>query len=162
MQIETINQEKNVAASKSQMFEKRAVELEAKLGDMIEQVKEVFFLVILFLPIYFKLHDHNTLAEQQFKNEMSSQKKLTDLYQSKSDQFGIQNEELQHLVRELEQRVIDLDLAHKESETLLQEQLEESIQKYQQQQERIQQLEVELDAINRDPAQFLASNQVLS
>jgi hypothetical protein len=70
LSCETLAQEKSVAESKSQILQKRSDELEMKIQQTLENLREC--------------ENREALAFQQFKHEMGNQKKLTELYQSKS------------------------------------------------------------------------------
>lgn len=56
---------------------------------------------------YLKAENRQIIAEQQFKNEMISLKKLADLYQSKSQALAAHNQELEQLVRDLEAKLVE-------------------------------------------------------
>jgi chromosome segregation ATPase len=97
-QLEAAMQEKSALEVRDQLTQKRLEELEAKLSQKLESIREI--------------ENDKLLLEQQFKSEMVSQKKLAELYQNKSQEVVKQNQELELLIRELEARILKITADH--------------------------------------------------
>lgn len=143
---ESISQEKSVIEMRSNSIQSHASSLEKKVQEMLERIQEA--------------ENRNILAEQQFKNEMNSHKKLTSLYENKSNELAAHNAELEGLVCELEEKIVA------QSEQIMNSQSEmtfhyEEIQRFaDEQSQRADQLESELAAINQATAQADRTSQL--
>lgn len=83
---------KAAAETRAHSLQSRVDELELKIQKLIEKMREGELQM--------------TYNEQQFKIEMSSQKKIAELYQSKSEELTSQNEELEKLIRDMEAQIM--------------------------------------------------------
>ncbi|RKO90894.1 hypothetical protein BDK51DRAFT_25809, partial [Blyttiomyces helicus] len=84
--MEEVTEEKSSAENVAASLRRRSDELEQKLQDLLFKSKET--------------ENRLILTEQQFKNEMNSQKKLTDLYEAKAAEGERQVKELETLLSE--------------------------------------------------------------
>ncbi|KAJ3336968.1 hypothetical protein HDU91_001608, partial [Kappamyces sp. JEL0680] len=144
--LESTVQEKNSLELRGQMLQKRVDELEVKLASKMDQLRDT--------------ENRHLVAEQQFKNEMTSQKKLTDLYIHKSQEFSTHNEELEELVRDLESKLEQITEAQQQRQAAYEAQLSEH-QKIQEGQElELEQLRSQLRIINSDLIQGNQADQI--
>ena len=146
-QCENLSSEKNSLEVKCVNLQNRIDELETKAQSLIEKNRD--------------FENRKILAEQQFKNEMSSQKKLSDLYKGKSEELVKQNDELEHLVRDLETQLFKMK---EEAEVTLgrwNEQYSE-LKTYSDQKElELERLRSEIELVNKDAATLPAGNDQL-
>lgn len=87
---------------------------------------------------------------------MVSQKKLTDLYLGKSQEFSTHNEQLEGLVRELESRLVQE--AEKEQASVLL--LQDSRMSYDTQELELEQLKAQLDLVNSNLVSQTLAGQI--
>jgi nucleoprotein TPR len=85
---------------------------------------------------------------KQFLNEMTSQKKLTDLYKGKSQEFESHNKQLEDLVREMECRLDRLVEEQKLKDNETQEKLQKAQDIREAQDLELEQLRSQLELIN--------------
>ncbi|KAJ3414464.1 hypothetical protein HDV05_006557 [Chytridiales sp. JEL 0842] len=89
--FEQVLQERNSLEIQSQGFKSKAEISEARLLEITEKLKDT--------------ENRLISTEQSFKNEMSAQKKLSDLYHAQSEDLRSQLQELQAVVTEMELKV---------------------------------------------------------
>ena len=122
-QLESCNQERNGLSTRVIAFEKQNKEMEIKIQSLIEKLKYT--------------QDSHSVSEKQFMSEMNSQKKLTELYELKLSENAEHIQELNTLVKDLQEQIESCSLDKKESQSQLEKQLISS-------RERISKLESEL------------------
>ncbi|KAH6583470.1 hypothetical protein BASA60_001431 [Batrachochytrium salamandrivorans] len=103
--VEVLSQEKCGLEASNSSAQSWGMELEQKLHSATEKYKEADSRILLL--------------EQQFKNEMSSQKRLTELYLNKSQELADQNSELDLLLRQTEAGIEQLQEDHRSIEESL-------------------------------------------
>ncbi|KAH9244045.1 hypothetical protein BASA81_018585 [Batrachochytrium salamandrivorans] len=91
------------------------------------------------------------LLEQQFKNEMSSQKRLTELYLNKSQELADQNSELDLLLRQTEAGIEQLQEDHRSIEESLRNELDQSNQSVEKLQEELKSTLKQLESVHDNP-----------
>jgi chromosome segregation ATPase len=149
-QIELENQkQENISATlRNNLLQKRVAELEEKLNEKMDTLRD--------------LGDNRLMLEQQFRSEMSAQKKLVNLYQEKCNQLSNHNEQMEDLIRELEEKVLSLNdgiaALNTEHESQAKRKDEEILEK----QQTIDKLKKELAIINSDLVKNSISLQVFS
>jgi predicted nucleic acid-binding Zn-ribbon protein len=135
-QLETAVQEKSALEVRDQLRQKRLDELELKLSQKLESIRE--------------MENDKLLLEQQFKSEMVSQKKLADLYQSKAQELTKQNQELESLIRELESRILKVSAEHEKVVGEYEETISNLKEHTSSQELEIEKLKSEMKTINVD------------
>ena len=144
--LEESAQEKNGLEVRANLLQKRADDLESKLSAKMDSLQEA--------------QNARIMSEQQFKNEMTAQKKLTDLYLGKSQELGAHNQELETLVRELETKVMDLNKGKEESALEFQNQLQAQKKVQDDQEVELEQLRSQIKLINTDMNMEKQADQV--
>jgi nucleoprotein TPR len=144
--LENISQEKMTSNHRNEILNSRLEELEQKYNAKLEKLHE--------------LEDSKIISEQQFKSEMISQKKLADLYQSKSVELQTHLKELENLIKSLEIKIVELDEQKQSEKTTSEKEIEELKTLIQTQSLQIEQLESELSVVNKDLMHQNISNQI--
>jgi nucleoprotein TPR len=104
--------------------------------------------------------DRQVVAEQAFKNEMTSQKKLCELYQGKTNEFSLHNQELEGLVGELEGQLNQLSSQLKERESRYESALEEQIKIQHDLDVQVEQLGSQLKLVNAELMHGTRADQI--
>ena len=128
---ESVSQDKNSLEIKTLAMERKNKELEQKVESLLEKVKYT--------------EDLMHLSEKQFRSEMASQKKLTELYENKIAQTTEHTEELNALIRDLERQVESATL---ETERYMTESEKENLKS----RERIKELEQDVQRLKNELA----------
>jgi nucleoprotein TPR len=145
-QLENVLQEKSSLEVRNQLVQKRADDLEQKLSQKMEQLRE--------------FENEKILTEQQFKSEMMSQKKLADLYQKKSQELSHHNQELENLMRELENRVLKVSEEHERVISEYTDTINGLKEHTTSQEMEIEKLKAQLGTMNADLAHKATSDQI--
>jgi nucleoprotein TPR len=134
--LENEAQENNSLTTRNDLLQKRLNELEEKYSEKIEKIR--------------KTENDKIMTEQQFKNEMISQKKLADLYFQKQKETSNKNQELEDLIRELEIKLMDLDSAKEHEKVEYESEVQSLKDQLSQQGLEIEKLSSELEIINNE------------
>ncbi|KAJ1543631.1 hypothetical protein HK096_008326, partial [Nowakowskiella sp. JEL0078] len=103
-------QEKLTLEIKNQSLEERNEALNIKIQSLAEKVKES--------------EDNSTLSTQQFRNEMTSQKRLNDLLTSENNDLRERNTELEILVQDMETAIESHESRNRDFQTEYENRLE--------------------------------------
>ncbi|KAH6570117.1 hypothetical protein BASA62_004475 [Batrachochytrium salamandrivorans] len=135
--VEVLSQEKCGLEASNSSAQSWGMELEQKLHSATEKYKEADSRILLL--------------EQQFKNEMSSQKRLTELYLNKSQELADQNSELDLLLRQTEAGIEQLQEDHRSIEESLRNELDQSNQSVEKLQEELKSTLKQLESVHDNP-----------
>jgi nucleoprotein TPR len=144
--LEENGQEKNGLEVRCNLLQKRVDDLESKLAVKMDHLQEV--------------ENDRIISEQQFKNEMNAQKKLTELYLGKSQELSTHNLELESLVRELESKVLEMNEEKEASVREFEDQLARQKKIEQQQELELEQIRSQIKLINNDLKMDKQADQV--
>ncbi|KAI8905089.1 hypothetical protein EDD86DRAFT_258023 [Gorgonomyces haynaldii] len=134
-ELETMTQDKTSLESRNQSLQKRTKELDERLQQSLQKAMD--------------LENRLIVNEQHFRNEMNSQKKLTELYQSKSQELSKQLESFEHLTHDLEHQLLNMRESSQEEQQELLTELETLREKRQEQEQEIDRLKQELANVNQ-------------
>ncbi|KAJ8326896.1 Protein mlp1 [Batrachochytrium dendrobatidis] len=137
--LEILTQEKVSIEASHASLKSWNIDLEQKLHFSTEKCKETDSRLILL--------------EKQFKSEMISQKRLTELYQNKSQELADQISELENLLRETESRIDQLQQEHHQIQDKLRDDLEQSSQNVERLQKELDCTTEKLETLSTHPAE---------
>ncbi|KAL2914443.1 Protein mlp1 [Polyrhizophydium stewartii] len=142
--FELLAQDKTSLESAHALLQARNADLEHKLHAASEKSKESDSRLLLI--------------EQQFKNEMSSQKRLTDLYHTKCQELSEQNSELETQLQDYEARIEQMRDDYATAETSAQQELDQASRRISELEAELERTREELDVVASNPSAAAAAN----